>query len=151
MRSRGREPLVYYFRNLHGTRRKPASKGDSIISVDELSKILERMTAMQETRFQFEDIATIAKHHFGNCLMDYSHKSQTREHIPLQKDRTYRIRGADLLSDVLLVLREQLWMKLNITGFLKYRAISRAHGCHLRNIRRLHGRCRSPLLSRSTD
>ena len=106
MRSQGREPLVYYFQNLRETRRKPASKGDSVISVDELSTILERMIAMQETRFQFEDIVTIAEHHFGNCLIYHSHKSQTREHIPLRKDGTYRIRGADLLSDVLLVLRE---------------------------------------------
>ena len=106
MRSRGREPLAYYFQNLRETRRKPASKSASVISVDELSKIVERMIATQETRFRFDDVVTVAKHHFDNCLIYHSHISQTREHIPLKKDRTYRIRGADLLSDVLLVLRE---------------------------------------------
>ena len=105
-RSQGREPLVYYFQNLRETRRKPASKDDSIVSVDELSRILGRMIAMQETRFPFDDMVTIAKLYFGNCLLYHSHTSQTREHIPRRKDRTYRIRGADLLSDVLLVLSE---------------------------------------------
>ena len=106
MRSRGRKPLVYYFQNLRETQRKPVSKGDSTISVVELSKILERMIAMQETRLPFDDIVTVAKHHFGNCMIHHSHKSKTRERVPFEKNRTYRIRGADLLSDVLLVLGE---------------------------------------------
>ena len=85
MRSRGRKPLVYCFQNLRETQRKPVSKGDSIISVVQLSKILERMIAMQETRLPFDDTVTVAKGHFGNFMIHHSHKSKTREHIPLKK------------------------------------------------------------------
>ena len=106
MRSRRREPLVYYFQSLRETRRKPASKGDSVISVVELSKILERVIAMPKSQFLADDIVTVVKRYLANCLIYHSRRIQTREHILLEKDSTYRIRGADLLGDVLLVLRE---------------------------------------------
>lgn len=83
------------------------------------------------------------------CSKGSCHASERCVRYPISgRGLTYRIWRANLLCNVLLVLWKQLWVKLDVSGFL-----GKTMSCGLRvewgNIRRHHEHCRSPLRLRS--